>query len=159
MMMSLSQARQHHGEKHGKPNSLEWTDGNPSQQRNLKYSTCYVQNTPPIRSCRMHKANQISGGTLRKRKRKIENVDGERRKHTRQTGNKMHGDAQRTFVQRAINWWLREAGEGKVRSTAQSMFSWWSHAKWFLVCLIWRTSTLESEWRGPSWLPWLDVPS
>ena len=39
-----------------------------------------------------------------KEKEKNENVDGERRKHTRQTGNKMHRDAQKTFVLFAINW-------------------------------------------------------
>ena len=41
-----------------------------SAKRSSNTVHVYVQNTPP--SCRMHKANKVSGGTLRKRKRKIE---------------------------------------------------------------------------------------
>ena len=126
----------------------------------------------------MHRSNQVSGGSLRqtclRRREKEKNKYRWRSLKTCQVATlterqkeTLNGNwllitrrTETTFVQHAMNWRLRQAGEGKITKLIMDQNRSIGQADAFGAAYPrWLTRTLESGWRDPSSWLWRSVPS
>ena len=126
----------------------------------------------------MHRSNQVSGGSLGQTS--LRRTEKQKKKYrwrslktcqvatlTERQKETLNGNwllitrhAKKTFVQHAMNWRLRQAGERKImtpimdqsRSIGQDDAFGAAYPRWL-------TRTLESGWRDPSSWLWRGVPS